>query len=297
MNFAIVIPTRDRRDFLCQLIEIIEEQMRKYGIKFDIYILNTGKYDYSNLKICAENIFYRHQYLDGYSSARNFLIDWVGSEYDYLIMLDDDEYPSDSWLPAIIDSAKKFNFLAAIGPILPDFGVYQGWKTDIKHYYHNFHGKKMQFVSNLSCGNLVINLARLEKKVSRPFFQEEFNLTGGEDFQFGKMILRNFGNDSILYLPDAKVFERVPNERLKISWMFQKHKNLGKIIFKSRSNYSLMKQFFLFSLTSISLLPRYFNESLVNFNRNLKSHILNLCLDYWKLYSYAKYLMLSLIHK
>ena len=297
MSFAIAIPTRNRELQLQTLLEKLFEQMSVHDISCDVFVLNTGLKDYSTSTINKYPLIYRHLPLEGFSSARNYLLDWVEDQYKYLIMIDDDEYPEDKWLSEMISTIQNSAKVAIIGPVLPDFGSYSGWKIHLKHYYHNQFGVNPTNVSTLSCGNVTLNLEVMKSRVHRPYFDEKFNLSGGEDTAFARLILKFFGNDAIMYNPNAIVYEQIPDERLRLVWMFRKHQKIGQLIYMSREHLTFSNQVLYFLSTVVLLVPKSIAHAKVNFEFNIRAQVFNIILDLWKVCSYGQNFLYSLVKK
>jgi GT2 family glycosyltransferase len=261
MKIVFLVPTRNREVSLIFLLEKLLSQVAKLNeVTIRVCILNTGIEPYAtNFEKLGPMVHYQHLPLEGYVEARNHLINLFLDDNDWIIFLDDDEYPDVGYLDAVLDAIKSREFVIGTGPVLPDFGNYLGWKRKISRYKHNVFNEETQFVKFASSGNLMINVTKLFEKISMPIFDKKYNSTGGEDSDFSKRVRAEFGDSAIGYVKDAIVFEHVPIERRTLLFMGRKAINLGKIQYVSQMTKPIYWQISIFFRSVIFMLVTQFS--------------------------------------
>ena len=227
---AVLIPTRDRREYFLQLLKALAAQELPENCELEVICLNTGalSYDLNFLEIPLK-IDYIEENKDGYVWARNELIRLAAERHDILIFIDDDEYPSSKWLLNLVTQLIERQTVAIVGPIFPDFHNYTGWKIKCTFFSHNNLGHKTKTSRFLSSGNLGLNLTLLRKKIQGEIFDQRFNMLGGEDTFLSTKISAFFGHDQISFSSDAIVYEHTEQNRLSILFMARKYLRTGAI--------------------------------------------------------------------
>lgn len=282
MNVCILIATRNREDQIKQLLAHLRITIANSSLPVEVNILNTGKKDYVGIRqYLFDGVKYQHKPMTGYATARNSLIDGIDSFPDVIVFIDDDEYPTEKWLEELVYPLRNPLVISSTGPILPDFGAYSGWKTQILDYYHNI--PKRETAANdsvfFSSGNLAINYGTFKEKLPKPLFDTNFDLIGGEDTKLKIELLNIFKTSQFAYSPNAIVYEQVPRERLSFLWMFMKSIRTGKIIAKIRSHQSFRRKFLLAVASFFRIFPRCFSNFKENPSFRLRKTILFLLIE------------------
>lgn len=282
MNVCILIATRNREAQLKQLLAHLKITIANSRLPVEVNILNTGKEDYVGIRqYLFDGVKYNHKPTIGYATARNSLINGIDSFPDVIVFIDDDEFPTEKWLDELISPLRNPLIMSSTGPILPDFGAYSGWKTQIRDYYHNVPGRET--VANdsvfFSSGNLAINYGSFKEKLPKPLFDTNFDLIGGEDTKLKVELLNIFKINQFAYSPNAIVYEQVPAERLSFLWMVKKSIRTGRIIAKLRSRQSIRRRFLLLVVSFFRIFPRCFSNIKENPSFGLRRTILFLLIE------------------
>ncbi|MFM2416984.1 MAG: hypothetical protein RL385_1707 [Pseudomonadota bacterium] len=162
----------------------------------------------------------------GISAARNALVaeaDQWGARY--LAMLDDDEWPSASWLSELLAAARRSRAAIVGGPVeavLPAARAVRlsRWKRYWSVEAQELHGRTFVFCT---C-NFIANLDHL-RDVPRPFFEEAFGLTGGGDTAFFRRLFH--AGKTMAWSAQAVVYESIPESRASIRWLRTRKYRVG----------------------------------------------------------------------
>jgi succinoglycan biosynthesis protein ExoM len=143
-----------------------------------------------------------------------------GSEF--LAFLDDDEFPCETWLDELLATQAKFAADVVAGPTRPVYE--QGLPEWIKR--GNFFerprydtGASLEFCAS---GNVLLRTA-IFASVGK--FDDNFQLTGGEDTQFFLRVGR--AGYKIVWSNEAVVWETVPRDRATLNWIVSRGYQAG----------------------------------------------------------------------
>ena len=170
-------------------------------------------------------IVFRIERRPGISEARNALFAAAdGLDIRFLAMLDDDEWPSRSWLSALMRVQAETGAAIVGGPARPYFPETAAWLRRHSRYWsvdRQFrHGRPFVFCS---C-NCMIELEALAR-ISRPLFAADFGLSGGGDTVFFRRLF--LAGLPMAWAEDAAVYEAVPPERATLGWIRRRRFRVG----------------------------------------------------------------------
>lgn len=159
--------------------------------------------------------------------ARNLLVqDADGSSVAFI---DDDEFPVQDWLLHLLRARQQFQADGVLGPVRPHFEepppqwILRGHFWERPEYQT---GRVMKWNEGRS-GNLLVSKAVLQS--SQPPFDPKFG-NGGEDMDF---LQRAAGQGAVfVWCNEAVVYETVPPERWKRSYLVKRALLRGKNILK-----------------------------------------------------------------
>lgn len=244
-NIVIGIPTYKRSLMLKKLIlSIIDCNINKSLIKDINIIVVDNDIDKSAEKIVKELIdrFYGIHKLNyynypvkGLSNVRNELFN-KALEFnpDYIVGIDDDEYPASDWLNQLLLTITTLNADIIQGPVIPVF------ENEVSPYISNwFKYKKLKNHKRLKffwTSNFIISVSFLLKHKIK--FDERFNITGSEDSYFGVNALKK--GAKIFWASNAIIYETIPAKRAKLKWLIKRRYNSANTftyILKLEKNY------------------------------------------------------------
>lgn len=162
----------------------------------------------------------------GLCAVRNALCSTAMADPDmrFVAMIDDDEWPQPRWLEALLACQERVGADVVAGPV--DFrfvGDPPRWAREtlvFRPEQRAWGATGMLWASN----NLLVARRALEM-VGRPWFDPQFNLSGGEDLDFLARLHEagaRFG-----WAPEARVSEWVPAERARLSWVLRRMWRIG----------------------------------------------------------------------
>lgn len=217
-KIGIFIPTCQRIDMLKNLLEnlINNEFIRNNCDNIFIYVVDNDKNKSSkdtveNLR--SKQIKYFVEKERGYSIIRNKCIEIAKIEdCDYLVFIDDDEYPCKEWLLKLYNKALLENLDAVIGPVyLHVDDNLPKWIKDNKQDFDRIDEKARY------TGNIILKMSSIRDIT----FDNNFNNYGGEDVQFFKD-MEEKKMTRIMFEKEAKVFEYLPLERTKLIYFIKR---------------------------------------------------------------------------
>jgi succinoglycan biosynthesis protein ExoM len=136
---------------------------------------------------------------------------------DFLAFLDDDEVPCEMWLDELLATQEKFSADVVAGPTPPVYE--QGLPEWIKRgsfFERPRHdtGTSLEFCAS---GNVLL---RTEVFPNVGKFDDNFQLTGGEDTQFFLRVQR--AGYKIVWSNEAVAWETVPKDRATLNWILRR---------------------------------------------------------------------------
>lgn len=152
----------------------------------------------------------------GIVHARNRAIaEASGSEF--LAFLDDDEVPCEMWLDELLATQKQFSADVVAGPTRPVYE--QGLPEWIKRggFFERPRydtGTSLRFCAS---GNVLLR-TKVFSNVGK--FDDNFQLTGGEDTQFFLRVRR--AGYKIVWSNEAVAWETVPRDRATLNWILRR---------------------------------------------------------------------------
>jgi len=139
---------------------------------------------------------------------------------EFLVFIDDDEVPTQSWLSALIQCQDDTNADLVFGPVLATYhGTPPNWVTA--------GGFFERWGDTPGSGNALIRLGCLPRDPS-DWFQHAFALTGGEDAEFFDRLMVDGATRAIA--PDAIAYEDTPPARTTVRFIWRRGVRDGVVI-------------------------------------------------------------------
>jgi succinoglycan biosynthesis protein ExoM len=165
----------------------------------------------------ALRVIYVVERTPGISAARNAVFEQVDAlGIRFVAMIDDDEWPSPHWLVALLAACRQTKAVIVGGPVRPVFPEHATQLNELARYWsvmpQNLEGKTFVFCT---C-NFIADMNGLED-VKRPFFDDEYGLTGGGDTVFFRGLF--YSGHDMAWAAEAVVYEEVPETRASLQWM------------------------------------------------------------------------------
>ncbi|MFO1220337.1 MAG: glycosyltransferase family A protein [Burkholderiaceae bacterium] len=161
----------------------------------------------------------------GISSARETVFRIAAARGATLLaMIDDDEWPSEGWLAALLRQKRSSNAVVVGGPVRPVFPAAAAALRRHSRYWaveaQTVNGRPFIYAA----GNFLIDLAAIANE-ERPLFDQAFGLTGGEDVVFFRRVMAR--GHTMSWCDTAVVYEEVPPERASLAWIRKRRFGVG----------------------------------------------------------------------
>lgn len=215
-QIGVCITTCKRRDFLRHLLDGMSAQ------KFDkmptpeiAVIVVDNDASRSAEEVCREvrlpwPLKYVVESRRGIAQARNRAIREAG-DVDLIVFIDDDEFPTATWLDDLLWTRTRFGADVVCGPVLPSFAADVPDWVKIGGFFNRKVCDSGSTPDECRSGNVLI-CRSVFAGVS--VFDESFGLTGGEDTEFFLRVRR--AGYKIVSSAEACVYEAVPLSRANL---------------------------------------------------------------------------------
>jgi succinoglycan biosynthesis protein ExoM len=234
-NIVIGIPTYKRPLMLQKLIFSIRDSYINSSLINHVNIIvidndidKTAEKTVTELVNGFDGIYKLNYYsypVKGLSNVRNELFKKaLEFKPDYIVSIDDDEYPSSDWLNQMSLTITSIKSEIVLGPVIP---VFENKVSPYISYWFKYKVlENCQKVDFFWSGNFIISTDFLLSSKIR--FDKRFNSTGSEDSYFGvKALNRGAG---IYWASNAIVYETIPAKRARLKWLIKRSYN-GAITF------------------------------------------------------------------
>jgi succinoglycan biosynthesis protein ExoM len=156
----------------------------------------------------------------GLSNVRNELLRRAFEvNPDFIVFVDDDEYVTPDWLNELTSTIMRNDGDMSIGPVISEFETVV--PVYISYWFQRRFYKDNENIKYAATNNLIIKTESLLKH--NIWFDNRFNLTGGEDAFFRNQMIRQ--GAKIFWSEKAVVCEIVPSDRANIKWLTRRYYN------------------------------------------------------------------------
>lgn len=164
-----------------------------------------------------------HEPRQGIPIARNRGMQHALTGNDYFAFIDDDEYPTPTWLRSLLTVAIELYSDAVLGPVKPVFPsgtppwviksrVFEGWQ----------HRDRAQ-IGEAASNNVLVRCEFVRQNGIS--FDERMQASGGSDYRFFRECVE--AGMVINWSAAGAVFEDIPRSRTRLRWMAQRQIRLG----------------------------------------------------------------------
>lgn len=157
----------------------------------------------------------------GIAAARNRAMTEADSRL--LVMIDDDEYPSDNWLASLVATWQSTLAAAVAGRIVATFDRTLTGLLGAGDFWERSRAQTGAEIAVAASGNLLLDLAQVRATGVR--FSAQFGLTGGEDSLFSGQLVKHGGR--IVWCDDSVALDPVPPERTTLKWVLTRALSQG----------------------------------------------------------------------
>ncbi|WP_328532266.1 glycosyltransferase [Nocardioides sp. NBC_00368] len=165
-------------------------------------------------------VVYVHEPTPGIAAARNRALDETGPEA-VVVFIDDDEQPSEKWLPTLLACWQETGAAAVVGPVVSRFdGMPDPW-IEAGGFFRRLRHATGTVVTTAATNNLLLDMAQ----VGRLRFDLGFGLSGGSDTVFTRTLSAAGGR--IVWCDEAPVHDLVPADRATRDWVRARASRIG----------------------------------------------------------------------
>lgn len=171
----------------------------------------------------AYELIYVVETEQGIPIARNRAIDSAPPDTDLFCFLDDDEWPVDGWLDAMLAVRERTNADCVYGPVEPVYPAEPpAYFVKTRAFERKRHTDAMP-LDYAASNNVMIDYRYMQEKQLR--FDPRMRFTGGSDYLFFNQAIR--GGMKIFWADAALVYDIIPASRMTWKWLLQRQYRLG----------------------------------------------------------------------
>lgn len=163
---------------------------------------------------------YVHEPTPGIAAARNRALGEAGPEA-IVVFIDDDEQPSEKWLPTLLACWEETGAAAVVGPVVSTFAPEPDPWIIAGGFFQRLRHATGNVVTTAATNNLLLDMAR----VGTLRFDLGFGLSGGSDTVFTRTLSAAGGR--IVWCDEAPVHDLVPADRATRAWVRARASRIG----------------------------------------------------------------------
>jgi glycosyltransferase involved in cell wall biosynthesis len=168
---------------------------------------------------------YVHEPKKGLVNARNAGLTSASlAGATHVAFIDDDELAPPGWLEALFMRLTETGAAAVVGPVFPVFAECPPVWLPTERYANRPRAEGGFALEGHTC-NALLDVREMAVRNLR--FDIRFNETGGEDTMYFKTLREN--GKRIAWAEDARLYERVPEHRMKAEWLFRRWYRTGNL--------------------------------------------------------------------
>jgi succinoglycan biosynthesis protein ExoM len=255
-HISVCVCTFKRPDLLNRLLEELAGQCTDGMFNFSVVVSDNDR-DQSARQLVVEfaarshiPVTYCVESQQNIALARNKAL--ANAKGNFVAFIDDDEYPSPTWLRDLFQTCNTCGADGVLGPVVPYFEQKPpNWLIKGRFFERPTHPTGFKISSlDMRTGNVMFKNKILDG-VETPF-RAEFG-TGGEDVDFFR---RMIGKGCVfVWCNESIVYEMVPKARFKRSYLLKRALRRGNNSFKFRAGRarSLVKALVALSVYGLSL--------------------------------------------
>ncbi|MBP2444504.1 glycosyltransferase [Rhizobium leguminosarum] len=231
LKIAVGVLTYRRLDGIAKLLDVMTRQIRHPARPYHLTMVIVDNDAGGSAKATVEgfgqtgayDLIYVVEQNQGIPFARNRALDSAPPGTDLFCFLDDDEWPVDGWLDAMLETRQKNRADCVYGPVQP---VYPENPPEYFIKARVFERKKNvdgQRIGYAASNNVMFDYPLIRSWNLR--FEEKMRFTGGTDYLFFNQAIRR--GMQIFWADKALVYDIVPANRMTWKWVLQRQYRLG----------------------------------------------------------------------
>ncbi|EJZ17254.1 glycosyltransferase family 2 protein [Rhizobium sp. Pop5] len=231
LNIAVGVLTYRRLDGIAKLLDVMTRQIRHSARPYHLTMVIVDNDAAGSARATVESfgqtgaydLIYVVEQNQGIPFARNRALDSAPPGTDLFCFLDDDEWPVDGWLDAMLETRGKNRADCVYGPVQP---VYPENPPEYFIKARVFERKKNQDgqrINYAASNNVMFDYPLIRSWNLR--FEEKMRYTGGTDYLFFNQAIRR--GMQVFWADKALVYDIVPANRMTWKWVLQRQYRLG----------------------------------------------------------------------
>lgn len=158
----------------------------------------------------------------GIAAARNRALDET-ADADVLVFIDDDEWPTESWLAPLLSEWERSGATAVMGRVVSRFASTPDPWVEAGEFFRRRSLPTGTDIQVAAAGNMLLDRVEVARLGVR--FDEALALGAGEDSLFSRQLVR--GGGRIAWCEESVVIDRVPNDRMTRRWVLDRARSHG----------------------------------------------------------------------
>ncbi|MBX5068902.1 glycosyltransferase family A protein [Rhizobium lentis] len=231
LNIAVGVLTYRRLDGIAKLLDVMTRQTRHPARPYHLTMVIVDNDAAGSARATVEgfgqtgayDLIYVVESNQGIPFARNRALDSAPTGTDLFCFLDDDEWPVDGWLDAMLETREKNRADCVYGPVQPVYPENPPEYFIKARVFERKKNKDGQRISYAASNNVMFDYPLIRSWNLR--FEEKMRFTGGTDYLFFNQAIRR--GMQVFWADKALVYDIVPASRMTWKWVLQRQYRLG----------------------------------------------------------------------
>ncbi|MBX4873567.1 glycosyltransferase [Rhizobium bangladeshense] len=231
LNIAVGVLTYRRLDGIAKLLDVMTRQTRDPARPYHLTMVIVDNDAAGSARATVEDfgqtgaydLIYVVEPNQGIPFARNRALDSAPAGTDLFCFLDDDEWPVDGWLDAMLETREKNRADCVYGPVQPVYPENPPEYFIKARVFERKKNKDGQRISYAASNNVMFDYPLIRSWNLR--FEEKMRFTGGTDYLFFNQAIRR--GMQVFWADEALVYDIVPASRMTWKWVLQRQYRLG----------------------------------------------------------------------
>ena len=231
LHVVVAALTFRRPEGIAKLLDVMRRQVHRAERPFRLTALVVDNDAAGSARTTVEafrattayDLIYVVEPEQGIPLARNRAIDAAPADTDLFCFVDDDEWPVDGWLDAMLEVRARTGADCVYGPVEPVYPAEPPAffvRSRVFERKRNRDGARIGYAAS---NNVMIDYRYMRQHGLR--FDERMRFTGGTDYLFFNQAVR--GGMKIVWADAALVYAIVPASRMTWRWLLQRQYRLG----------------------------------------------------------------------
>ncbi|MGO7903248.1 glycosyltransferase family 2 protein [Rhizobium leguminosarum] len=231
LKIAVGVLTYRRLDGIAKLLDVMTRQVRHPARPYHLTMVIVDNDAAGSARTTVESfgqtgaydLIYVIEQNQGIPFARNRALDSAPLGTDLFCFLDDDEWPVDGWLDAMLETREKNRADCVYGPVQPVYPENTPEYFIKARVFERKKNKDGQRISYAASNNVMFDYPLIRSWNLR--FEEKMRFTGGTDYLFFNQAIRR--GMQVFWADKALVHDIVPASRMTWKWVLQRQYRLG----------------------------------------------------------------------